>query len=465
VSVDLYDNLAESYDLLISWKRRLRREKPFFRRVFKEFGVRRVLDTACGTGMHAIAFYDWGYHVVGADISEKMVEKARENAGRRQIDFVGAGFTDLDTVGGMFDAVTCLGNSLPHVLSDEELDKSLSCMFDVLLPGGVLIVHGNNYDRIIGRRERFMPPAHGKRDGREYLFVRFFDFHGDTLTFNVITLAGKSGEWQMHLDSSTHRALTRDLLVAGLHKAGFTHLRLYGGYPDERYEKMDSDNLIVVAQKPHTPQSRPPSEPVVAIDRVPIRESGEPLVDIAVAAPGIELRENPMFARKTVVEMLKKVQAALPKGCKLKVRTTLRSLDRQREIYESLCRQLAEKRPDWPESRIRREANKFLAPPDARHPPGHTTGGAVDVTIIGADGEEIDLSSTIKPCDSPMPSFPTYSRLITPRAAKNRQMLLDAMVGVGFSNYHGEWWHFSYGDSAWALRTGAPFALYGRKEP
>ena len=52
------------------WKRRLRREKPFFTRVFKKHRVCRILDTACGTGMHAIAFRDWGCHVIGADISE-----------------------------------------------------------------------------------------------------------------------------------------------------------------------------------------------------------------------------------------------------------------------------------------------------------------------------------------------------------------------------------------------------------
>jgi zinc D-Ala-D-Ala dipeptidase len=28
-------------------------------------------------------------------------------------------------------------------------------------------------------------------------------------------------------------------------------------------------------------------------------------------------------------------------------------------------------------------------------------------------------------------------------------------------NYPTEWWHWSYGDSYWALTTGAPAAIYG----
>jgi D-alanyl-D-alanine dipeptidase len=109
--------------------------------------------------------------------------------------------------------------------------------------------------------------------------------------------------------------------------------------------------------------------------------------------------------------------------------------------------------------------NKYLAPPDAKHPPGHTTGGAVDVTIVGLDGDELDMTSTISPVESPMAAFSTYSKLVTPKAAKNRRLLVDIMLGVGFSNYSGEWWLFSYGDSAWAVRTAAPFAVYSAAKP
>ena len=463
---DLYDNLAQSYDLMISWQSRLRREKPFLTSIFKQHGVRRILDTACGTGMHAIAFHDWGYHVTAADLNGKMIETAIKNSGDRKIQFKKAGFTD--DVGGMFDAVTCLGNSLPHVLTDEDLEKSLASMYNALLPGGVLIVHGNNYDRILARRERFMPLAQRKVGGREYLFLRIFDFHGDTLTFNVITLVNQAGEWRMFPDSSTHRALTRDLLVGMIEKVGFVNLQVSGSFGGEAFDKLESDNLIVVAQRPHTFVSRPIPEPVRAIDRIPIQENGEPLVDLE--KEGFKAKKPPAFARKTVAGMLKEAASMLPEGYSLLIRGAFRSLEHQRTMYENFCRKLTEEHPDWPKSQIRRELNKFLAPPDSGHPPGHTTGGAVDVTVLGPDGEELDMTSTI-PLRQGFGgqveevhwtlAMPTYSKHATPRAAKNRQLLVDLMTSVGFSNYPGEWWHYSYGESAWALRTGAPYAIYG----
>jgi D-alanyl-D-alanine dipeptidase len=35
------------------------------------------------------------------------------------------------------------------------------------------------------------------------------------------------------------------------------------------------------------------------------------------------------------------------------------------------------------------------------------------------------------------------------------------MLGAGFSNCHEEYWHYSFGDAAWALRTGSPYCFYG----
>lgn len=459
---DLYDNLADSYDMLISWKRRLKREKPFFKRIFKEYGVKRILDTACGTGMHAIAFHDWGYHVTGSDLNGKMVEKSRENAGERGIEFIQAGFTDMEKVGGMYDAVTCLGNSLPHVLADDDLLASLASMYGAILPGGVLIIHGNNYDRVLALKERFMPLATGKRGNQTYLFIRFFDFHDDDLlTFNVLTLENDSNEWQMHPDSSTHKALTRGLLQHMLEKTGFVNIQIYGGYPDQPFDPIESDNLIITAQRPHTQVSKPIPEPISAINKIPIKESSEPTLELSEAAPELILREKRMFARETVTTMLRKAQTLLPEGYRLLVKTACRSMEYQRNMYWGFYQSISEQHPEWPVSQVRREVNKFLAPPDAKHPPGHTTGGAIDVTIITPNGEELDMVSTIDGIHDVMSTLPTYTKNISPRVAKNRQMLIDVMSAAGFSNYPGEWWHWSYGDSAWAVRVGAEYAPYG----
>lgn len=39
------------------------------------------------------------------------------------------------------------------------------------------------------------------------------------------------------------------------------------------------------------------------------------------------------------------------------------------------------------------------------------------------------------------------------------------MHNAGFSNCRDEYWHWSYGDSAWSVRAGASDAIYGLIEP
>jgi 2-polyprenyl-3-methyl-5-hydroxy-6-metoxy-1,4-benzoquinol methylase len=74
--------------------------------------------------MHAIALVKQGCRAVGADLSVGMIERARANARAEEVKarFEAAGFGELAVQAGTgFDAVLCLGNSLPHFLAPADL--------------------------------------------------------------------------------------------------------------------------------------------------------------------------------------------------------------------------------------------------------------------------------------------------------------------------------------------------------
>lgn len=250
VSVPLYDALAEDYDRFVNWEGRLAYELPFLEHWLAAGGARRVLDVACGTGRHAIALAERGYEVVGADVSAEMVARARENvaAAGQAIRFVGAGFGELAPVtDGPFDAVLCLGNSLPHALTADDLARTLADLAAVLRPGGRLLIQNRNFDAVLAGRERWMgPEAH--RDGeQEWLFVRFYDFNADgSLTFNMLRLrrAGGGG-WEQGVESTLLYPWTRAELEAALRAAGFGDLALYGDMTGGGFDPVASGNLIV----------------------------------------------------------------------------------------------------------------------------------------------------------------------------------------------------------------------------
>lgn len=203
-------------------------------------------------------------------------------------------------------------------------------------------------------------------------------------------------------------------------------------------------------------------EPMWLVNKIPIVECGEPMVSLARYCPwaNLEKCKHP-WSRKSVAEMLTDAKARLPEGYTFRVFEAYRELEEQKEKYWRHYKRMREEHPDWPENILRRNLNRYLAPPDAKAPPGHTTGAALDLRIIGPDGQDLDMTS-------PMPYglWPphTYTKKITPEARANRQILIDAMSGAGFSNCLDEWWHWSYGDSAWAARIGAKYAIYGVAE-
>jgi SAM-dependent methyltransferase len=259
VTVPLYDALAADYDRFVNWESRLAHELPFLERLFREHGVRRVLDAACGTGQHAMGLAWRGYQVVGTDLSASMVARARENAlaGGVDVSFAVAGFGELTRLRSIaslavekgFEALLCLGNSLPHLLTQAAVADALADFAAVLRPGGVLVIQNRNFDRVWSERERFMGPQSYRGQDGEWLFVRFYDFHDATVTFNMLRLRRTEDGWAQDVQSTELRPVFRDGLKAALGATGFAEVAFFGGYDGSAFDPIRSSDLIAVATR------------------------------------------------------------------------------------------------------------------------------------------------------------------------------------------------------------------------
>jgi glycine/sarcosine N-methyltransferase len=250
----MYDSLSSDYDRFINWQNRLSLELPFIIQQFQQNNASSILDAATGTGMHAIALAQLGYHTVGADLSAGMIHKARTNAVSVgiQVQFEVAGFGSLaQTFGGeSFDAVLCLGNSLPHLLSHLELVAALLDFAKCLKPGGLLLIQNRNFDAIMKHHDRWMEPQSHSEAGVEWIFQRFYDFDLDgLLTFNLVTLKRESqGSWSQKVVSSRLRPILREELVSASIEAGFESPISYGNLTGGVFDPETSGNLILLSR-------------------------------------------------------------------------------------------------------------------------------------------------------------------------------------------------------------------------
>jgi glycine/sarcosine N-methyltransferase len=258
----MYDAFSSDYDRFVNWQSRLAYEMPFIEKLLagspSDPALRsqmRVLDAACGTGMHAVELARRGFSAAGADLSVPMIDRARANAAAAGVDvsFVAAGFGELAQALGLsrFNALLCLGNSLPHLLTPRKLSAALADFAACLQPGGLLLLQNRNFDAVMASRQRWMEPQAFREGEAEWVFVRFYDYEADGLiNFNILTLKRQgTGAWTQQAATTRLRPLLEAELITTLEKTGFTQITCYGGMDGTPFDAKNSGNLVVTARR------------------------------------------------------------------------------------------------------------------------------------------------------------------------------------------------------------------------
>ena len=239
-----YDAIAEYYPLFYKdWDVKLEREGLSLRSIFRKKGIVRVLVTACGVGTEAIPLADLGFEVVATDPSIGMLQKAQETALERnlldKIEFERATFEELpDVVEGSFDAIVCKGNALPHLLTDEAIETTLLIFYELLRPGGVLVLGMRDFDPFMEHRPRFLPGFdHKDEDDNEFITFDIWEYEDGPpmiATQNLYMVKGKEPTLETIKHTVSFRPLSVDEAKVVLLELGFED---FVEYPD-RWEQV-----------------------------------------------------------------------------------------------------------------------------------------------------------------------------------------------------------------------------------
>jgi D-alanyl-D-alanine dipeptidase len=219
------------------------------------------------------------------------------------------------------------------------------------------------------------------------------------------------------------------------------------------------------------------------IAALPVRECGEPLVDLCTVA---SLRVDPRMARTSptgglvrasVVDRLVTAQSLLPRGLRLLLLDGLCDEAGQRSRQADRAVRLRGIHPEWSMQQVLDEAGWHCSgiwhgsanrhgsatwdDSAMRSSAPHSTGAAVDITLCSETGEELPMGCP--PQAGPVESGGAcHTDAPVPAGARaNRDSLRTALTAVGLVNQPEAWWHWSYGDQFWCYVTAAPAARYG----
>lgn len=250
---DFYDQLADDYHLIFGdWQQSVRRQGALLDGIIrreKHVPPLSVLDCTCGIGTQAIGLALHGYAVHATDLSAAAVRRAATEAATFGVS-MSTGVADvrqLDTqVEGMFDVVISMDNSLPHLLTDDDLLQAAAAIASKTQAGGLLMVGIRDYDQALVDRPRSTPPqmihdAAGKR-----VTFQVWEWQGEEPFYKVnhFTLKEQDGTWHTAHRSTMYRALRRAELDAAMTQAGFRELRWVMPTESGAYQP------ILVARKP-----------------------------------------------------------------------------------------------------------------------------------------------------------------------------------------------------------------------
>lgn len=124
-----------------------------------------ALDVGCGTGRAFPPLLRRGWEVCGCDISPAMVAIARGEHFGEQVSLSVADMRSLPAFGS-FDLALIMNDAVNHLLTERELQQTVTGVARNLLPGGLLLFDCNTralFSKLFGAGERHAVERGGRR--------------------------------------------------------------------------------------------------------------------------------------------------------------------------------------------------------------------------------------------------------------------------------------------------------------
>jgi ubiquinone/menaquinone biosynthesis C-methylase UbiE len=133
-----YTKLAKYYDKIYHYID-YNKQASFFIKLIKKYNKsknNKILDVACGTGIHADLLQKQGFDIIGLDISEDMLKEAKKK--NSKVKFIKGDMKKLD-LNEKFGAIICFFNSILYNKDKKEMKKTLTNFYNHLEKTGILI--------------------------------------------------------------------------------------------------------------------------------------------------------------------------------------------------------------------------------------------------------------------------------------------------------------------------------------
>lgn len=219
----------------------------FLSRILPYNGAK-ILDVGCAIGDLSFALSRFGFPIWAIDFDAEMIEIAQNT---KPEDTMFPVFEQLDMrlidehyPEAFFDTVVCFGNTLVHLLSDDNISQFLRAAYRVLSTDGTFVIQILNYRHILEKQIKSLPLI----DNEHITFERSYEFEDKSGLIDFRTKLTVKSTSQVIQNSVRLNAITQNKLQELLKDCGFKKLEYFGNFEAEPL-KENSMPLIVSCKK------------------------------------------------------------------------------------------------------------------------------------------------------------------------------------------------------------------------
>lgn len=234
---EFYDEMASLYHLIFpNWEESIERQSVQLSGLIQERWptAETILDVSCGIGTQALGLAKQGFRVTASDLSEKAVARAQSEASQRNLD-IQFSVCDMraayDHHQQRFDVVLSADNSIPHLLTDEDLLLAFRQFYACTRPGGGCLVTVRDYEQ--EERGKGLVKPYGVRDvdGIRYVIVQVWDFEGSIydLAMYFVVDDRATDQPKTHVMRTKYNAVGTDTLLSLMREVGFQSVQRVDG--------------------------------------------------------------------------------------------------------------------------------------------------------------------------------------------------------------------------------------------
>ncbi len=234
---DFYKKMTPFYHLVYpDWERTIEHQAAQLDKIIQENwgnSARTILDVSCGIGTQALGLAHLNYQITGSDLSEAELERAKQEAQKRgvKIPFSVADMRHAYTHHqARFKVVISCDNSIPHLLTDDDILQAFQQFYKCTQTGGGVIITVRDYEKEARQGTQIKPGGIRVENGKRYILLQVWDFEGEIYDLAMYLVKDDgNAECDTQVMRTKYYAVGTTRLMELLTEAGFEAVKRVDG--------------------------------------------------------------------------------------------------------------------------------------------------------------------------------------------------------------------------------------------